>query len=235
MQKKESWEQNLKQQARKEIYKKMTVWGGILLLCIVGLAGLVMFAGKSTSTNQTPVELSTLPAPKSTDIIVGDKNAKVVITEYADFQCPACAANNPITNRVLEEYKGKVKLVYRFFPLRGIHKNALISAQAAYASWRLGKFEEMKDMLYENQSSWENLGDPSETFVNYAKDLGLNENEFKALMTSDEAKKAVESGEKESLGLGLNSTPSFFIGNKRFQLQGFDGFKKVIDEELSRQ
>ena len=53
-------------------------------------------------------------------------------------------------------------------------------------------------------------------------------------MDSDEAKKAVEDGEAEALGLGLNSTPTFFIGNKRFQPQGYEDFKKVIDEELKK-
>lgn len=231
-QKTSSPKQNLKQQEKLELYKKMIIWGGILLVCVLGLGGLVMLANNSTSRNTAPVELSTLHAPKATDIVVGDKNAKVVITEYADFQCPACTALNPLTNQVLQEYKGKVKIVYRFFPLRGIHKNALVSGQAAYAAWRLGKFSEMKDMLYENQIDWENLGDPSGTFVGYAKQIGLDETQFQTLMNSDEAKNAVLNGEKEALSLGLNSTPSIFIGKKKFSPQSYESFKQLIEEEL---
>lgn len=229
-----NWEQNLKQQAKRELYKKMVIWGGILLVCVAGLGALVMLADKSTSNNSAPVEVSNLPAPKSSDIIIGDPKAKVVITQYADLQCPACAAVNPLTNQVLDEYKGKVKLVYRFFPLRGIHKNAPISGQAAYAAWRLGKFSEMKNMLYENQADWENLGDPRETFLGYAKQIELDNDQFNTLMDSDEAKNAVLNGEKEAIGLGLNSTPTFFIGTKRFSPSGFEDFKKLIEEEIAK-
>lgn len=227
-----NWEQNLKQQARRELYKKIALWGGILLACVAGLAALVMFADKSTSNSSAPVEVSNLPAVKSGDIVLGDPKTKVTITEYADFQCPACARSNPVVNKVLADYDGKIKVVNRFFPLRGIHKNALISGQAAYASHKLGKFSEMKDLLYENQTAWENLGDPRQTFMGYAKDLGLKEDEFSKIMESDEAKSAVLNGEKEALGLGLNSTPTFFIENKRFSPKGFDDFKKLIDQEL---
>ena len=226
------WEQNLKQQQRKENFKKYGIWAGILALCFAGLAGLVVFANQTGPTTSAPLEVSNLPAVKSADIVLGDPKAKVTITEYADFQCPACASANPLTNQVLSEYKGKVILVYRFLPLRGIHKNALISGQAAYAAYKLGKFSEMKDLLYENQKSWENLGNPRDTFIGYAKDLGLKTEEFTNLMNSSEAKKAVLAGESEALGLGLNSTPSFFIGNKQFSPQNFDSFKQLIEEEL---
>lgn len=227
-----NWEKVLKKQQRSEMLKKIAIWGAIVIVCVAGLGTLVKFADKSTSNNSIPQEVANLPAPKSTDIIVGDENAKVIITEYADLQCPACASVNPLTNQVLDEYKGKVKLVYRFFPLRGIHKNALISGQAAYGAWRLGKFSEMKDLLYENQPSWENLNDPRETFIEYAKEIGLDSGKFQTLMNSDEAKNAVLEGEKEALGLGLNSTPTFFIGNRKFSPRGLEDFKQLIDEEL---
>lgn len=229
-----NWEQNLKQQAKRELYKKMALWGGILIACVAGLGALVLFADKSTSNNTTPVEVSSFPAPKVSDIIVGQEKAKVVITEYADLQCPACAAVNPLTNQILDEYKGKIKVVYRFFPLRGKHKNAIVSAQAAYAAWKLGKFSEMKNLLYENQPSWENLGDPRKTFMDYAKKAGLDNNQFDILMNSEDAKNAVLNGEKEALGLGLNSTPTFFIDNKRFSPRGFEDFKRLIEEELQK-
>lgn len=228
-----NWEQNLKQQAKLELYKKMALWGGILLVCVAGLGALVMFASNSTSNNSALVEVSNLPAVKSGDIVLGDPKAKVTITEYADFQCPACARSNPVVNKVLADYDGKIKVVNRFFPLRSIHKNALISGQAAYAAWRLGKFSEMKNLLYENQPSWEKLGDPRETFLDYAKKAGLDKDQFNTLMNSEDAKNAVLNGEKEALGLGLNSTPTFFIGNKRFSPRGFEDFKKLIEEELA--
>jgi len=155
------------------MFKKIAIWGAIVAACVAGLAGLVYLADKSGSSNSTPVETANFPGVSENDIIVGDPKAQIIITEYADFQCPACASQNPNINRILSEYDGKVKIVYRFFPLRGIHKNALISGQAGYAAWKLEKFSEMKDMLYDKQADWENLGDPKEVFEVYAKEIGL--------------------------------------------------------------
>lgn len=226
-----NWQNEIKKQERNDLLKKLAMWGAIIGVSILGLAGLVLIADKSTSTTQNPVENANLPKMTENDIVVGNRNAKVAITEYADFQCPACASYNPTLNRIVEE-NPDVKVIYRFFPLRGIHKNALISGQAGYAANKLGKFSEMKDLLYSNQADWESLGDPKEIFEGYASSIGLNVEEFRTIMNSDEAKKAVEDGEKEAIGLGLNSTPSFFIGNKQFSASSYDEFKKLIDEEL---
>lgn len=227
------WQKGFKAAEKKELYKKITIWATIGAACFLGLAGLVYLAEKTGTNNTAPVENANLPTPRETDIVLGNPDAKVIITEYADFQCPACASYNPLTNQILNEYEGKVKIVYRHFPLRGIHKNAQISGQAAYAAWKMGKFSEMKDLLYQNQASWEALGDPREVFVEYAKDLELKSDEFTNLMNSDEAKNTVLAGEKEALGLGLNSTPSFFIGSKYFAPQGYETFKQLIEEQLN--
>ena len=230
-----NWQDNIKKQERTDMFKKIAMWLGIIAVSIAGLAGLVVLADRSSgSSQQAPVESANFPKINENDIVLGDPKAKVTLTEYADFQCPACASYNPVTNQLLEEYKGKAKLVYRFFPLKSIHKNALISGQAAYGAWKLGKFSEMKDMLYDNQKDWENLGDPREIFEGYASTIGLDIEKFTTIMNSDGAKNAVEAGEKEAIGLGLNSTPTFFIGNKRFSPQGFEDFKKLIEEEIEK-
>ncbi|MBI2621025.1 MAG: DsbA family protein [Candidatus Levybacteria bacterium] len=226
------WQDSIKSEQRTNIIKKIAIWGVILLAGLAGLGGLVYLADKSTSSSSTPVEVTNFPLTSGNDIVVGDPKAQISITEYSDFQCPACASYNPILNQVLEEYKGKVKLVYRHFPLRGIHKNAVIAGQAGVAAEKLGKFSEMKDLLFENQADWEGLDDPRETFEGYASSIGLNVDEFKKIMNSDEAKNAVEAGEREAIGLGLNSTPSFFIGNRRIQPRNLEEFKQLIDEEL---
>lgn len=226
-----AWKESMEKQQKKDMMTKLIMWGGIIIVSVIGLAALVFVANKSTDKT-TKVENANLPAPKSTDIIVGDKNAKVVITEYADFQCPACASYSPVVNKILSDYPNKVKLVYRFFPLKSIHKNAQISGQAGYAAYKLGKFPEIKDSLYSNQVDWENLKDPREIFEGYAQTAGLDVTKFREIMNSDEAKKAVEAGENEAIGLGLNSTPSFFIGKNQVKPASYDDFKKLIDEEL---
>lgn len=226
-----NWEANLKKQQRSEFIKKLALWVGIIIISILGLAGLVMVANKQGPSAE-PVVKENLKPVSSTDIILGNPNAKIVIYEYSDFQCPACAAYNPVINQLLNTYDGKVKIVYRFFPLTGIHQNALISGQAGYAAWKLGKFKEMKDLLFDKQKDWETLKDPKETFISYAKVAGMDEAKFAQIMNSDEAKNIVKAGEAEAISLGLSSTPSFFIGNRQFSPGGIEGFKTLIDKEL---
>ena len=230
-----NWQNNINKEKRNSMIQKLIVWGGITLVTIAGIAVLVKLA--NTGSTSTPTEVSNLPKATSSDIIVGSIEATLTITEYSDFQCPACAAYNPAVNQVLSEYSGKVNLVYRFFPLRSIHKNAVVSAQAGFAAWKLGKFSEMKDELFNNQSDWENLSEDKakEAFVEYAKGLKLDGEEFAKIMNSDEAKNAVENSEKEALSIGLQGTPSFFLGNKKISPKNYDEFKKLIDEELGLQ
>lgn len=227
-----NWEDNLKKQQRSDMMKKVALWGGIVIACIAGLAILVKLA-QTSGPSVEPVVNQNLKPVSSNDMVLGDPNAKVVIYEYADFQCPACAAYNPIVNQVLAQYDGKVKVVYRHFPLKNIHSNAVIAGQAGYAAWKLDKFEEMKNELFNKQGDWEALDDPRSVFVEYAQGLGMDPVKFEELMNSPEAKKAVEDSEREAIALGLNSTPSFFIGNKQFSPSGIEGFKTLIDAELS--
>ncbi len=226
-----NWQNEIKKQERNDLLKKLAMWGAIIGVSILGLAGLVLIADKSTSTTEAPVENANLPKMNENDIVLGNREAKVTITEYADFQCPACASYNPTINRIIEEVPD-VKVVFRFFPLRGIHKNAMSSGQAAFAAHKLGKFSEMKDLLYSNQADWEGLSDPNEVFEGYASSIGLNVEEFRTIMNSEEAKNAVEAGEREAIGLGLNSTPTFFIGNKQFSASSYNEFKALVEEEL---
>lgn len=230
-----NWQDNIKKQERNSFIKKVILWSAVIAICVTGLAALVIYADKSTSGTTDLVENANLPKVSENDIVLGNKNAKVTITEYADYQCPACASYNPVINRLLEEYKDKIQISFRFFPLKNIHKNAQISGQAAYAAHKMGKFSEMKDLLYENQKDWETLGDPKETFEGYASSLELDVEEFKTLMNSDEAKNAVNAGEREAMSLGLQSTPTFFFGNKQFSPRTYEDFKKLIDEELNKQ
>lgn len=226
-----NWESNLKKQQRADMIKKVAIWAGIIIACVAGLAILVKVAGNSGPTTE-PVIKENLKAISEDDIVMGDPKAKVEIIEYADFQCPSCAAYNPTVKQLLAEYDGRIKIAHRNFPLRNIHKNAVISGRAAYAAWKLGKFEEMKDLLYDNQAEWENEGDPKEIFIGYAKKISLDEVKFEEIMNSKEAEDAVLNDETEAIALGLNSTPTFFLGKKQIQARTIEDFKQLIDEEL---
>jgi protein-disulfide isomerase len=232
-QKSSNWQSSFNSQARKEQMKKYGIWGGIILATVIGFVLLVRMAGTTTQP-QAPVEIANLRAVDlEKDMILGDKNAPVTIVEYVDFQCPACASYNPLVNKILADYQGKVRVVNRHFPL-SVHQHAKISGQAAYAAWKLGKFSEMKNKLFDNQLNWSNTSDPSEIFAVYATEIGLNKDAFTTLMKSQEAKVAVEEGEREAISLGLNSTPTFIVNGKQIAPRGYDDFKTIIDEELAK-
>jgi protein-disulfide isomerase len=227
------WEKNIRRQEQKEKSKQFAIWAGIILISLLGLAGLVKLAERS-GPSTTPVATENLKEVSAkNDIIMGNPDAQVTMIEYADFQCPGCATYNPIIEQVLSNYPNNVRVVYRFFPLASIHKNAYISAQAAYAAWKMGKFIEMKDELFNNQKSWENIDNADEEFVKYAVSIGLDADKFRELMNSKEAQDAVKAGEADAISTGLNSTPTFFLGNKKITFRDFEELKSLIDAEIS--
>jgi len=109
-------------------------------------------AAKSGSFNPEPKEIDIGNAP-----VRGDKDAKVIIVEFSDFQCPFCARAHPTMQQVLKEYAGKVKLVYKHFPLISIHPMAEKAAEASECAKDQGKFWEFHDKLFENASEWVNI------------------------------------------------------------------------------
>lgn len=227
------WEKNLKKEEQKEKGKKLAIWAGIILVVIIGLTVLVKLAENSGPSTEPVVTENLKEVSAENDIIMGNPDAQVTIVEYADFQCPACANYNPVMEQILNSYPDQVRIVYRFFPIESIHKNALISAQAAWAAWKMDKFVEMKDELYGNQAAWEDLDDPRDEFIKYATSIGLDEAEFSELMNSKDAENAVLAGRNDALALGLNATPTFFIGKVQVSARDFNNFKELIDTELS--
>ena len=217
---------------RKDLFKKATIWGGLILASVAGLALLIILAQRG-GTPQTPIEKANLPPVTEADITSGKAEGNVVLIEYADFQCPACATYNPMLKTLEGEYPDNLKIVYRIFPLN-THKNAEPSARAAYAAWKMGNFVDMKDLLYENQGDWSGENDPTTIFIEYAKDIGLNSSDFEKVMKSKEAKNFVSEDKAEAVNLGLNATPSFFLGKKQIFPRNIDDFRILINAEIEK-
>jgi protein-disulfide isomerase len=228
--KRQEWKEIAKTKERNAQIKKFSIWGGVVLgfLIVIG----VLVAVVSSPSTSTP-NISIAPV-SSRDISTGNPKAKVTLIEYADFQCPACAAYHPIVNQIIDTYKDKIFYVYRMFPLEQAHQNALISAQAAYTAYKQGAFFKYDDILFGKQNEWANLQDPTTTFTDYAKLLKLDADKFKTDMTSSDTQKYVKDSENESLSEGVNQTPSFFINGKIIQNpNSLDGFRKLIDAALA--
>ncbi len=214
--------------------KELGIWGGIIAVLIVGCWLLINAVNNSPSLS-APVQIANLPALTKDDFVKGaSESAKVTLIEYADFQCPACGSYFPLVKMLSQDFSKDLRIVYRFFPLVSIHKNAMLAAQTAYAAGLQNKFWEMHDMLYENQNSWAET-DAKDTFMNYAKTLKLDLNKFKTDLDATSTKEFINSETNKATSIGVNSTPTFFVNGVHIQNPaGYDSFKKIIQDEINK-
>lgn len=233
-QEKQDWEKQIDKERQVSLMKKIALWGGIALFLALGVWGIYAASTQPVSNPQADIKM---PPVTASDLQTGtpaSPGQKVVtLVEYADFECPACKAYYPLVKQLQKDYGDKLHFVYRFFPLETIHKNAETSSRAAYAASLQGKFWEMHDKLFDTQDAWGQLADPTDTFVGYAKALGLNTDQFVKDYNSDQARKFVETSYQSALNLGLQGTPSFFLNGKFIENpQGYQPFKDLIDKAL---
>jgi protein-disulfide isomerase len=140
----------------------------------------------------------------------------VEVVEFADFQCPGCAALAPIIAELASA--NEMTLVSRYFPLDANHANADRSARTAAAADQQGSFWEMSDALYARQGSWQSLSgtDADAFFMTLAGELGLDTAEWRAAYASAEIAAVVDVDRQAADELGLNSTPTLFIGGTHY-------------------
>src|SRR5207302_5987339 len=105
--------------------------------------------------------------------------------------CPPCGELYPDLKKIESEYGHQLHFVFHYFPLTGIHKNAMAAARAAEAARLQNKFWEMHDRLYRNQKAWVDEENPRPIFVSYARELGLNADQFQTDMDSNRVEQAI--------------------------------------------
>ena len=152
----------------------------------------------------------TIPVTEK-DHTQGPPDAPVTLVEYGDYECPYCGKAHPLVKQLQDELGGKLRFVFRNFPLNTIHEHAGVAAQAAEAAGSQGKFWEMHDLLYEHQDDL--LGDD---LVRYALSLGLEIYRFQAELSSEAHAKRVREDFRGGIRSGVNGTPSFFINEVRY-------------------
>jgi protein-disulfide isomerase len=193
--------------------------------------------GPAPGQPQQPQQRPGEPDPNTAyKAIVGDapgkgapaNKAKVTIVEWSDFQCPFCGKVEPTVTKVLEEYKDSVRVVFKQLPLP-FHNNAHGAAEAALAAKAQGKFWEMHEKMFANQTA---LDRPN--LDKYAQEIGLNVDKFKADMDSGKWKSKVDEEMSQGNKLGARGTPSFFVNGKPLVgAQPYDAFKAKIDAEIA--
>ena len=172
------------------------------------------------------------------------KDAKVMIIEYADYQCPGCATTFPFLYDVVKEYKGKVGLIFRSFIL-SYHKNGTAAAYAANAAALQGYWQPFATLLFKNQSEWEDLNTDKrdQKFKTYFEEAsgkkGNTEQLFKD-MNSEAVKKKVKSDMAVARLVKISETPTIFVNGQKFSTNSVNeadfkkNLKNLIDEELKK-
>jgi protein-disulfide isomerase len=170
------------------------------------------------------------PVPAG-DAYKGGKDAKVVIQQWSDFQCPFCSRVEPTVNEVSKTYGDKVKIVWRDKPLP-MHPNAPIAAEAGREALKQkgsDGFWKMHKIMFENQQKL-----AREDLEGYAKTIGLDMDKFKAALDSHVHKAAVDADDKAGTDLGISGTPAFLINGYYISgAQPFPKFKKLIDRAMA--
>jgi len=212
--------------------KRALLWLVVIAIIGGGVYGAVKLAGKN---NNHVSDGALYAAVGAGDWFEGNKNAKTVLVEYSDYECPACALFYPEVNKIISENSDKIQFVYRNFPLQQ-HLNATIAAYSAEAAGKQGKFWEMHDKLFTNQNSWAPLtiADARNVFIGYATDLKLNTDQFKKDMDSQAVKDKVANDYQTGVKSGVNATPTFYLdGKKMAPPTSLDDFRNTILQSIN--
>jgi protein-disulfide isomerase len=171
--------------------------------------------------------------PKTINIegrpMYGNERAPVTVVVFADFECPHCRAEAPVLRRAVDEFRGRAKLVFKHFPLQ-MHARAKVAAAATVAAQNQGKFWEMHDIVFENQTA---LSDAE--IRRYAQKIGLDMKQFEADWAAAKSKELVEADRAEGEKLEITGTPAVFVNGRYFNEYLFGGsIVGWIDDALRR-
>jgi len=194
-------------------------------------------ANKPTPDSRAALDLyRNAPAGAQPANMLGSATATVTVEEFADFQCGTCAAVHPKMKEINSLYSGRIKFIYRNFPLTQIHKNAYQAAIAVEAAGAQGKFWAMQDQLFANQQTWANAADARKLFEEYAQKIGLDAAKFQMDMAGLPAKNRVDADLQRGLALGIGGTPTVYInGNKlAFEQMEINQMRQIIESELQK-
>jgi protein-disulfide isomerase len=180
-------------------------------------------------TVTTALSAPTVEVSSDDDPFLGPQNAPVTIVEFSDFQCPYCRRVQPTLKRLMETYEGKIKWVFRDFPLRNIHPQAQKAAEAAQCAAEQQKFWPYHDKLFAAAEL------QVDDLKRYAKELGLNTTQFDTCLDTSKYDKEIEADMQDGQNAGVSATPSFFINGQA--LSGavpYERFQELIEAALAQ-
>lgn len=201
----------------------------IALIVFIGTLYYVNRGGEEELTTATPPQANVLREGNYTK---GPANAKVVLVEFFDPECEGCAAFHPILQKVLSEHKDDVQFVARYMLFHG---NSHYAALALEGAGKQGKYWEMYNFMLERQNEWSHQKEPvNYIFEKFAKELGLNIEEFNKSYEDVTFKAALAKDMADGHQLGVQGTPTFFVNGKMLMRLSYEDLKGAITSELNR-
>ncbi len=211
-----------------------TIVTAVLVLGIIG-ALVVAISQRGTPPAPEADPETSLPTTVRDDTHLLDEGpANVVLVEFLDFECEACGAFYPYVESLREDFAGQVTFAFRYFPLPG-HGNSVNAAVAVEAAARQGQLEAMYTRMFETQTQWGERGAESQAplFRQFAQELGLDMTRFDADVADPAVLARVQSDVDDGLALGVDSTPTFFLNDRRVELTSFEDLRAAIEAELA--
>ncbi|MCA9341456.1 DsbA family protein [Candidatus Saccharibacteria bacterium] len=204
----------------------------IFTIVAAGLFGALIIMSNSdkvdvSNIDHTKIQPATELSGNIADHTYGSNKNKVILIEYGDYQCPGCGSAYKPVKEVVEKYKDNLTFVFRNYPLTSLHPNAKAAAATAEAAGEMGKYWEMHNLLYEDQSSWNNasINERGEVFSNFASQIGLDKGEFtkKLKQNQDRYNKKITFDFALGKKAGVTGTPTFYLNGKIVDQKVKDG------------
>jgi protein-disulfide isomerase len=212
---------------------------GVIVVSFVGL--FVWSAMSKTKTDVSELDSSRVIAASEQngdieDHYLGNKDAKVVIVEYGDYQCYGCSQLSPRLTAIMENYKDTVAFVYRNFIIDG-HQNSRFAIACAEAAGFQGKYWEMHSTIFKQQALWTSasVSERADIFIGLAKTIGLDIDQFKKDIESPRIAKKIETDLALAKKQDIKGTPSVFVNGKAVDsdIWGSDSkFKTFLNDRL---
>ena len=229
MKKQEQADQKAQQAQRKTMTRWLMI---VILIAVVGGGGYLIINASSQDNDNQTTDLDS-GSTDNTNPYLGGVNAGLVITEFSDFSCSACAAASPVVKQLAEEYGDQIKVVFNSFSLR--YKWSEKSLEAGECAHQQGGFWPFHDMIFANQSEWVQADDAVDKFKSYAKTLGLSEEAFNNCLDSGRMSSEVAQDTSVARSKEINSTPTFYINDQKIiGVKPLAEFKRIIEEELNK-
>ncbi len=222
--------------------QRMMLVGGAVALAVVVVIALIAI---SRPDDDSSPELAVTSLPERDASIpqdgrtLGNPDAPLTIIEYADFQCPACGEfARTVEPQLIEEYvkTGKVKLVYHDFPFlddRSDEKESDNASEAAFCAQEQGQFWAYHDMVYSNQDGENNGAFSRDRLIEMARNVpGIDVDQFTSCIDGDEYEDDVQELYQATIDAGVQSTPTFVMGDRQVSGTNYPALKQEIDAAL---